>query len=57
MNIESICEEQKGMVTMMIKNGILERLSYVFLHETDPEVLVCILFHFPAVIRFDIESE
>ena len=57
MNIESICEEQKGMVSKMIKNGILERLTYGFLHETDPEVLVCILFHLPTVIRFYIECE
>ena len=44
LNIESICEERKGMVSMMIKNGILERLTYAFIHETDPEVLACILF-------------
>ena len=38
--LEALCEQQTGVVTTMIKNGILDRLSYVFLHETDANVLV-----------------
>ena len=54
LHVESICEEQKGMVRMMIKNGILDMLTYVFLHETDPEVLVCLPFLVPLLIIFEL---
>ena len=52
--LESICEEQKGIVRVMITNGILERLTYVFLHETDPEVLVCLHFLVTLLIIFEL---
>ena len=37
---ESVCEDERHIVSVMIRNGLLEQVGYILLHDVNPDICV-----------------